>query len=65
MCYTIHLKGVDAVKKKWILSSMLILTALLFTGCAMRTVDEMYSLPKRSEAYANLQSAIDIAMAGL
>ena len=53
------------MKKKWILTSMLIAAALLFSGCAMRTIDEMYSLPKRSEAYANLQSAIDIAMAGL
>lgn len=44
---------------------MLILTALLCSGCAMRTIAEMYSLPKRSEAYDNLQSAIDIAMAGL
>ena len=65
MCYNIHLKGVDAVKKKWILLHMLILTALLFSGCSMRTIDEMYSLPKRSEAYSDLQSAIDIAMAGL
>lgn len=53
------------MKRKWILISMLILTALLFSGCTMRTIDEMYSLPKRSEAYANLQSAVDIAMAGL
>lgn len=53
------------MKKKWILSLMLILAALLLDGCAMRTIDEMYSLPKRSEAYADLQSAIDIAMAGL
>ncbi len=53
------------MKKNWILTCMLILMALLFSGCAMRTIDEMYSLPKRSEAYANLQSAIDIAMAGL
>ena len=53
------------MKKKWILTSMLVLTALLLGGCAMRTIDELYSLPKRSEAYADLQSAIDIAMAGL
>ena len=53
------------MKKKCILMSLLILTALLFSGCAMRTINEMYSLPKRSEAYDNLQSAVDIAMAGL
>ena len=45
--------------------SLLILTALLFSDCTMRTINEMYSLPKRSEAYSDLQSAIDIAMAGL
>lgn len=31
----------------------------------MRTVDEMYCLPKRSESYRNLQAAIDEAMTGL
>lgn len=31
----------------------------------MRTVDEMYCLPKRSESYRNLQTAIDEAMTGL
>ena len=53
------------MKKRVMLIAVLILTALLCSGCAMRTIAEMYSLPKRSEAYDNLQSAIDIAMAGL
>lgn len=53
------------MKRKWILSLLLVLAALFLNGCAMRTIDELYSLPKRSEAYADLQSAIDIAMAGL
>jgi len=44
---------------------LLLLPVLLLSGCAMRTVDQMYSLPKRSEAYSNLQSAIDDAMPGL
>jgi len=39
--------------------------AVLLNGCAMRTVEQMYSLPKRSLAYSNLQSAIDKAMVGL
>ena len=39
--------------------------ALTLSGCAMRTVDQMYALPKRSQAYSNLQSAIDQAMTGL
>lgn len=50
-------------KRIWI--GVLILTALLLAGCAPLTVAEMYALPKRSEEYAHLQSAIDMAMAGL
>ena len=65
MCYNIRLKGVDAVKKKIVLLTMLCLTALLLTGCTMRTVEEMYALPKRSEEFKELQSAIDTAMYGL
>ena len=42
----------------------MLLLALLLTGC-MRTVDEMYRLPKRSDAYNDLQSSIDSAMAGM
>ena len=44
--------------------SLLLLAALLLSGC-MRTVDEMYYPPKRSEDYKDLQSAIDGAMSGL
>ena len=38
---------------------------MLLSGCAMRTADEMYALPKRSQEYAQLQTAIDSAMYGL
>lgn len=41
-----------------------ITVGLLFAGCSMRTVDQMYMLPKRPENYSNLQSVIDQAMAG-
>ena len=51
--------------KRRILPLVVLLTALLFAGCAPLTVAEMYALPKRSEEYAHLQSAIDMAMAGL
>lgn len=51
--------------RQWKIMCMTLLTALLLSGCAMRTVDQMYSLPKRSEAYSNLQAAIDSAMTGL
>jgi len=52
------------VKKRIWLLCLTLLTALLLCGCA-RTIDELYSPPKRSEEYSLLQSAIDIAMAGL
>ena len=51
--------------KKRIISILFLLVALVFSGCALRTVEEMYSLPKRSEKYNKLQSAIDEAMTGL
>ena len=43
---------------------VLLLAALTFGGC-MRTVDEMYSIPKRSEDFKELQSAIDAKMQDL
>ena len=49
-------------KKIWI--CLLVLAALTLSGC-MRTVDQMYSLPRRSEEYKNLQSAVDKAMPNL
>lgn len=53
------------MKKKGILCTVLLMAALLLTGCAVRTADQMYQLPKRSEDFNNLQSAIDMAMADL
>jgi len=53
------------VKKRILLLTMLLAAALLFTGCAMRTVEDMYALPKRSEEYSHLQTAIDTAMYGM
>ena len=38
---------------------------VLLPGCAMRTVDDLYSPPKRSEEYTNLQNAIDSVMADM
>ena len=51
------------MKKRILLLALL--TALLLSGCAMRTVEEMYTPPKRSEEYKELQAAIDMAMYGL
>lgn len=53
------------MKKRMLVLSMLMLTALLFAGCTMRTVEEMYALPKRSKEYSHLQTAIDTAMYGM
>ena len=38
------------MKSKWLML-LGVLACLLLSGCAMKTVDEMYCLPKRSEAY--------------
>lgn len=44
----------------------MVLTVILFLcGCGSRTVDEMYSLPRRSLEYKNLQAVIDEAMNGM
>ena len=53
------------MKKRIFLLTLMLATALLFTGCAMRTVEEMYALPKRSEEFNEMQSAIDTAMYGM
>jgi len=52
------------VKKRIYVLCLTLLAALLFTGCGIRTVQEMYALPRRSEEFSQLQSAIDAAMAG-
>jgi len=44
---------------------LLLVAALMLSGCSMRTVDEMYRLPKRSENYNDLQSAVEGSMQGL
>ncbi len=50
--------------KKTIKLVAAVMAMLLLSGC-VRTVDQMYRVPKRSDAYNNLQSAIDNAMTGL
>lgn len=44
---------------------LLLAVSLLLTGCTMKTMDQLYSLPKRSEDYYELQTAIDKVMPGL
>jgi len=53
------------VKRQIKLFLFCLLTALLLSGCALKTVDEMYRIPKRSETENHLQSAIDAAMVGM
>ena len=52
------------MNNKWI-GIMLILVALLLSGCSMQSVDELYRLPKRSEEFTNLQTVISSVMTGL
>lgn len=45
--------------------SFLLLAAVLLSGCAMATLNEMYVPPRRSAEYEDLQRAIDTAMEGM
>jgi hypothetical protein len=44
---------------------LLILTAWILSGCGLKTVEQLYCLPERSEADQDLQAVIDDAMDGL
>ena len=44
---------------------ILVVLALLLTGCSMPTLDDLYCLPKRFNSDSNLQEVIDDAMDGL
>ncbi len=52
------------MKKRILCSVWAMLLILLLCGCAAKTVDEMYALPRRSERNSNLRSAIESAMEG-
>lgn len=51
--------------RKKILPVLGALLCLLLSGCAMRTVEQLYCPPRRSAEFSSLQSAIDQAMAGM
>lgn len=53
------------MSKKWIACIVLLIAMLLLNGCTMVTVEQMYSPPRRSAAYEDLQQAIDLAMDGM
>lgn len=44
---------------------LLLIALTLLSGCGMRTVEELYTPPKRSAEYEELQSAIDFALSDL
>ena len=46
------------MKRKNIVIWLLIAVTILLTGCNMSTIDQMYCLPKRSQAYEDLQKVI-------
>lgn len=48
------------MRKKWLI--FLFALSLLLSGCSLQTFEQLYDLPKRSQAYMNLQSVIDKAM---
>lgn len=50
------------MRKKWLIC--LSVLTLLLSGCSLRTFEQLYYPPKRSQFYMNLQSAIDKAMVG-
>lgn len=43
-------------------AGLILCMAVLFSGCLMKSADELYSLPKRSEEYYDLQKAVESAM---
>lgn len=51
--------------KKGIFWTLVVMMVVLLTGCNIRTIDELYCPPNRSEDYMNLQSAMNSAMDGL
>ena len=44
---------------------LVLISVLLLCGCQMRTVEEMYEPPKRSDDFYSLQTVINNAMVGL
>ena len=51
------------MRKKLLLAVLAAAMAMLLSGCFVKTVDELYALPKHSDDYYDLQKAIDEVMA--
>lgn len=52
------------MKKRILVPVGIVLMVLLLSGCATRTVEEMYSLPRRSAQNSSLRAAVESAMEG-
>lgn len=52
------------MKKRILAPIGVLLLLLVLSGCATRTVEEMYSLPRRSEQNNNLRTVVEAAMGG-
>ena len=53
------------MKKRIGIPGLFLLAVLLMAGCTMQTVEQMYCVPKRSQSFDHVQSAMDMAMVGL
>lgn len=51
--------------KKRICVLLILAAVCLLSGCQIRTVDQMYQVPKRPESYNDLQTVMDSAMTGM
>lgn len=49
-------------RKTGLLGILMLLLTMLLSGCFVKTVDELYTLPKHSDEYNDLQQAIDAVM---
>lgn len=53
------------MKLRKIVLCLCVLALAFLAGCSVTTVEEMYAIPKRTDAYHDLQTVIDKAMSGL
>ena len=51
--------------KKRMLVVLLLSVTILLSACQLRTVDQMYRVPKRPQSYDDLQSVLDEAMGAM
>ena len=53
------------MKLRKIVLCLCVFALVFLAGCSVTTVEEMYAIPKRTDAYHDLQTVIDKAMSGL